>query len=73
MIIRLKRFSSPNPTPLKAPKPKILGQKSAVVTSKNGVKFRRRLDEDSNLNLGKELRNLENEKRKLNNLKMEDI
>lgn len=71
MIIRIKRFSSPNP--LKTPKPKILGEKSAVVTSKNGVKFRRRLDEDSNLNFGRELRKLEDEKRRLSNLKMEDI
>lgn len=78
MIIRLKRFSTPNPNPLKAPKPKILGEKSAKIVSKNGTTFQRRLDEDihkgcGNLNFGKELRELEDEKRKLSNLKMENI
>ena len=72
MIIKIKRFSSPTNI-LKNPKPKILGSKSAEITSKNGIKFRRRLDEDSNLNLGKELSKLNEERRNLNKIKMEII
>ena len=71
MIIRVKRFSISNS--LKTPKPKILGSKSSEIISKNGVRFRRRLDEDSNLNLGEELRKLNEEKRNLRKLKMEII
>lgn len=74
IIIRLKKFSSQIPTAIKNPKPKILGEKSKEITSKNGVRFRRRLDEDTNLNLGKELKELEKEKRELSSgLNKEEI
>ena len=46
-------------------KPKILGAKSIRYKNKNGTQIQRRLDEDNDLNLGKELMKLSKERNNL--------
>lgn len=65
MIIRLKRFSLNTNIGTRAPKSRVLGIESSEIVSKNGVRFRRRLDENLTPNLGKELKNLQREKSEL--------
>lgn len=72
MIIRLKRFSLNLSKGIRTPKPLVIqGAESTQIKSKGGKIFRRRLQQDINLNrgvnlnLGKELRELESEKKQL--------
>ncbi len=50
---------------LRNPKPHILGAESMEIRSSKGKRFKRRLNEDTNLNLGKALKELSDEKREL--------
>lgn len=65
-MIKLKLYSLNTNIGTRSPKQYILGGKSTEIVSKNGVRYRRRLNEELDSNLGKELKKLQKEKYEIN-------
>ena len=65
-MIKLKLYSLNTNIGTRSPKQYILGGKSTEIVSKNGVRYRRRLNEKLDPNLGEELKKLQKEKYEIN-------